>query len=188
MKKNGFVFIETIIVVVFLSASLLMLYNSFTSSILKEKDRLYYDDTAYIYRTNFIRKYLENNSNIEYVKNYSFTNSYIITIGTGFDTLFNTKEEKDGLTVIVNNFHVHQMILLKSDYILNCPGSDIICENSKSNISYNMSSYIKTLNQTDYEYYLVIEYAEKLDNNKKFVQCTPGVDIYCNTFYASLGI
>ncbi len=192
MKKNGFVFIETIIVVVFLSASLLLLYNSYSSSILKEKDRLYYDDIAYIYRTNFLRKYLETNSNIEYVKKFAFTTSYVITVGTGFETMF-TPEQKAlnkhlSLEHIINNFHIHQMILLKSDYITKCWESTAMCESSKTSISYNMASYLKTLNEANYEYYLVIEYTEKLNDDGRFIKCTPGVDTQCRTYYVSLGI
>lgn len=213
MKKNGFVFIETIIVVVFLSASLLLLYNSYSSAILKEKDRLYYDDVAYIYRTNFVRKFLENNSNLDFVKQFSFLDTYVITIGSDFDALFTDEQKaknyKSSLENIVANYHIHQMILLKNDYITKCYENNAICNNSKTGISYNMASYLKTLNDPTYEYYLVVEYAEALNSSGKFESCTPGIvsettgpcirynadgkcverEVFkCTTHYASLGI
>ena len=49
MKKTGFAFIETIITIVILSASLLYLYNSYDAIISDEEMRLYYDDVAHIY-------------------------------------------------------------------------------------------------------------------------------------------
>ena len=72
MGKKGFAFIETIITVVLLSTSLLYLYNSYSSIISGEETRLYYDDPAYIYKTNYVRKFLEENTDIENVKRYAF--------------------------------------------------------------------------------------------------------------------
>ena len=68
-NKRGFVFVETIITVVVLTTSLLYLYNSYSSIINSEEERLYYDNPAYIYKTNYIRDFLESNSNIDSIKN-----------------------------------------------------------------------------------------------------------------------
>ena len=58
MKNNkGFVFIETIITIVILTAALLYIYSNFTNILIKEKTRVHYDDVAYIYRTHFIKEY-----------------------------------------------------------------------------------------------------------------------------------
>ena len=51
MKKNGFVFVETIVAIIVLTSSLLFLYSSFTKILQSEKNRVYYDDIAYIYRS-----------------------------------------------------------------------------------------------------------------------------------------
>lgn len=50
-NKKGFAFVETIITVVILSASLLYLYSTYNAIISDEKVRLYYDDPAFIYYT-----------------------------------------------------------------------------------------------------------------------------------------
>lgn len=69
MKKNrGFVFIETMVTIVILSAALLSLYSLFNALVIREKRRHYYDDPIYIYRANyitnmFIEKYLAAGSN-----------------------------------------------------------------------------------------------------------------------------
>ena len=44
MKKNGFVFVETIIAIVVLTSSLLLLYSTFSKILQSEKTRVYYDD------------------------------------------------------------------------------------------------------------------------------------------------
>ncbi|MDE6285176.1 MAG: hypothetical protein K2M17_05465 [Bacilli bacterium] len=193
MKKNGFVFIETIITVVVLSTALLLIYHSYSGALNKEKDRLYYDDVAYIYRTNFLRSFLENHSNIDNIKTYSFGDTYIQGIGSGLDSMF-TDEQKtqnmnSALDAIVNNYHINQMILLKSDYVLNCHADTAICRNSITGISYNMSRYIKTLGDASYKYYLVVEYAERIEESDgSYVKCNPGIDTKCNTYYVSMGI
>ena len=53
MKKNGFVFVETMITVVILSTALLILYNLFTNILVKERRKSYFDDPIYTYRANY---------------------------------------------------------------------------------------------------------------------------------------
>ena len=65
LKNKGFVFIETIVTVLVLSTSLLYLYNSYNNIIDKEETRVYYDDVAYIYKTNYIKKFLEESLKID---------------------------------------------------------------------------------------------------------------------------
>ena len=115
MKKNGFTFIETIVTVVVLSTSLLYLYNSYSSIINDEEKRLYYDDVSYIYRTNYVRRFLEEYSNIESLK-LSFNNTYIVTIGYDFQGLFsdNNMHMNESLAKIINNFNINQMLIIKN--------------------------------------------------------------------------
>ena len=93
MNKKGFAFIETIITIVILSSALLYLYSSYSAIISEEETRLHYDDVAYIYYTNNVRKFLEEYSNIEDVKKNAFNNRYIEVIGTGYDGLFDSDEK-----------------------------------------------------------------------------------------------
>ncbi|MGN1379837.1 MAG: hypothetical protein ACI4XR_05580 [Bacilli bacterium] len=55
MNNKGFVFIETIIVTVVLTTTLIFLYSNFSKNLNNEKKRLYYDDIAYVYKTIYIR-------------------------------------------------------------------------------------------------------------------------------------
>ena len=59
MNKKGFVFIETIIVVIVLTSSLLLLYTSFNKILQSEKTRVNYDDINYIYRTYYVQTLLD---------------------------------------------------------------------------------------------------------------------------------
>ena len=198
-NKRGFVFIETIITVVVLTTSLLYLYNSYSSIISSEEERLYYDNPAYIYRTNYIREFLESYSNIDYIKDFAFDNSYIITIGPYFDDIF-TAEQMDAdmiasLVNIFNNYKVNQMLLMDTTMLNDCTNSqtddDILtkCDASTKNLSYNLNRYIRTINDTTYSYYLIVEYSEITDTESgRISRCTPGVNTECSTYYASLGL
>ena len=200
-SKKGFAFVETIITVVILSASLLYLYSTYNAIISDEKVRLYYDDPAFIYYTNYVRKFLEEYSDIENVKKNYFNDTYVVTLGTGFDALFNETEKADNrinsLEEIVKSFKINQMILVKSEMFDNCyEGTEKYCKSSINNLSYNMQKYVNSLSDTKYDYYLVIEYANKLEDpteenkNKErdIIKCTPGMDKRCQTYYASVGM
>ena len=200
-NKKGFAFVETIITVVILSASLLYLYSTYNAIISDEKVRLYYDDPAFIYYTNYVRKFLEEYSDIENVKKNYFNDTYVVTLGTGFDALFNETEKVDNrinsLEEIVKSFKINQMILVKSEMFDNCyEGSEKYCKSSISNLSYNMQKYVNSLSDTKYDYYLVIEYASKLEDEteenknkeRNIIKCTPGIDKRCQTYYASVGM
>ena len=192
MNKKGFVFIETIITVVVLSTSLIMLYNTYSSSIYNEKERLNYDDVGYIYRTNQIRNFLEENTDIDAIKSYAFQGTYVVTIGSGFDSMFTTEQIENGaksnLEIIMSSLNVHQMLLVSSDYILNCYDESLICKFSSNNLSYGLQNYLKSLNDASYDYYLVVEYAEKVNDIGQIEKCIPNVTTNCKTYYVSLGL
>ena len=57
-KKNGFVFVETMIVTVILIASLLLIYIQYTALISNEKRLARYDDPAFIYKTYQVADFL----------------------------------------------------------------------------------------------------------------------------------
>lgn len=191
MKKTGFAFIETIITIVILSASLLYLYNSYDAIISDEELRLYYDDVAHIYETNYIRKFLDEYTDIDTVKKTAFNNTYSVVIGTEYENLFleSKKKYKKSLSSMILNFRVNQIILIDTKMFNECfNDEDEKCKNSYVNMSYNLKNYVNTLNDTSYDYYLVVEYAEKNDPDMKTIKCAPGIDKNCVSYYASLGI
>lgn len=59
MNNKGFMFIETIITTVILATTLLALYSTYNNVIMSEKNRLYHDDIAYVYKTKHINDILE---------------------------------------------------------------------------------------------------------------------------------
>ena len=56
--KKGFALLETIIVITFVSVSLLLLYGTFTSMLLNREKNIEYDDAANIYKMYYLKEYL----------------------------------------------------------------------------------------------------------------------------------
>lgn len=197
-NKKGFAFVETIIIVVILCSSLLLLYSTYSAIVSDEKTRIYYDDPAFIYYTNYVKKFLVEYANLDNVKNNYFNDTYIVTIGTGFKELFyNTVYEESGtnsLETISKNFKINRIILIKSEMFNKCfNGNEDYCETSLNNLSYNMQKYVNSLSDTSSKYILAIEYSFKLDDegndgDKNVVKCTPLLDKKCKTYYASVGL
>ena len=57
--RQGFALLETMIVVTVLSVSLLMLYGTFTDMVNNNKNNILYDNVSNIYKTYFVKEYLE---------------------------------------------------------------------------------------------------------------------------------
>ena len=195
--NRGFVFIETIVTVVILCASLIYLYSSYSSIINNEETRIYYDDPAYVYKASYLRDYLINNSNIETIKNDSqtFADFFAHNIGPIYEGLFLGSTSDPDFYRMWNNFHVRNMVLIPSDLITECDGNlsgeiEGKCEETYENYitSYHLRNYIRSLNDTGHDYYLVVEFSETLDDNGNIIGCNMGADIRCHSYYVSLGI
>lgn len=66
MKKRGFALLETIIVITFVTVSLLLLYGTFTSLIENKEKNILYDDASNIYEMYYLKEYLELNGLDQY--------------------------------------------------------------------------------------------------------------------------
>lgn len=62
-KKNGFVFMETIVVVSILSLTLVILFASYSYILRKSRERNTFDTTEMIYKTYYIKKIIDTNWN-----------------------------------------------------------------------------------------------------------------------------
>lgn len=59
MKKNGFVFMETIVVISVLSITLLMLFASYSYILRKSRDKNTFDTTESIYKTYYVKSVID---------------------------------------------------------------------------------------------------------------------------------
>ncbi len=158
MNKKGFALLETLIVVVIISTSLVTLYHAYNYSVVNENIRLHYDDVNYIYKTHYLKNNLE------------LTEDDFLVIND--ESITNTLENND----IKETFNVKQMLIIKTDFdlISSCTmdlikgtssSSDELCENSFGNYDENLIKYIKTLGSdtslTENDYLLVVLYEEE---------------------------
>src|SRR5574344_1530120 len=96
MKKNGFVFVETIIVVAVLATSLILMYISFNKIIINEKKRITYDDISYIYRTYYLEDFLTSLNMDKYVQTHLISrSSYISEFSCADLSLYNAIDENN---------------------------------------------------------------------------------------------
>ncbi len=173
MKKNGFVFIETIVAIVVLTSSLLLLYSTFTKVLQSEKTKVYYDDINYIYRTHHIKERLnELNLNAAIKDLNNNPNKYFVTLGVEYNDLFTGYEsEKNYISKLLNDYEVSQMIIAKENKIDNLKRCSLSCANDPNcdehencnglytNLSDEMISYLNTIFiDVSCTYVLVIEY------------------------------
>ncbi|MCM1053569.1 MAG: hypothetical protein NC483_06315 [Ruminococcus sp.] len=133
--KKGFALLETIIVITFLSVSLLLLYNTFINMLNNSKKNILYDDPAKIYQTYYLKEYLSLNN---------------------LDSLLDNNNIKEiscrdfsinSCNTLIKEFDISKIYVMKYDL------KDIDTGSS------SLNNYLKALsNKDDYAYRLVVEY------------------------------
>lgn len=167
-KKKGFVFIETIVVMVVLLASLLILYATFISLSINEKRRLLYDDVAYLYRTYYVKKYfssqrvdriLDNLSNANVANNANF----LISFGCGnMDVFENYAKEGSFCEIMSRDLHIANIYLTYYDLsvLQNCSDNTTGLCTTFAKVSQNLGNYLRTLGGKGSGYRMIVEYHE----------------------------
>lgn len=180
-KKNGFVFVETMIVVVVLIALLLILYSSYAGLISNERRRARYDDPAFIYKTYVAAKFLmslsdddgnaiiankieQNKSDIAKNKEGKF-----VIISPEDADLFNEEynagqnaARKNYFSKLYNEFHIQSILLINENQIKKI---------KEESVSSDLYRYLQSLeiNSEGNEYYFVFMFAEKVNGE----ECDP---------------
>ena len=192
-KKNGFVFVETIITIVFVAAALLVLFGIYRSAITEEKRRIYYDDMGYLYRNYYIADFLINESEINEYKNEILGDKYAIQINAETNKLFNDRQKAEGkpeeLKSIIEEFNVNEMMIVSKEIVENCYSKENKekCEKSYEGLNEGSKKYLESIDITDeYDYYLVTEYREKA--TKEGIEKCEENEEDCAVFYVTLGL
>ena len=176
VKKNGFIFVETIVAIVVLSSSLLLLYSTFFNILQSEKTRIYYDDINYIYRAYYIKKELYNSNFQSLLKTFANNGSVI--------ELVNVQQLRNSefFNEFLSDFEVRQMYIIKNGesirnlknctelcaYTASCTNgaTSTACKNLYDNANSDLLNYIKFLNvDVATDYVLVIEFNSCDKNN-----------------------
>lgn len=143
VNKNGFVFIETIIVIVLLSVGIASMYSLMTNITTDIKSRKYFDNISDLYKTNIIRdnvsKNLTGTTYLEITKDNC--SSYMTS--TCYSLLTDLEVER----VVVNFASLDNII------------------NSDTTIPNSMNEYLKTINTYKTNKYIIVNYKY---NNKNY--------------------
>lgn len=143
MTKKGFVFIETIIVIVLLSVGIASMYSLMSNITTDIKTRKYFDNISDLYKTNIIR----NNTN----KNLTGTTYLEIT--------------KDNCTSYMSSTCYSLLTDLEVErVVVNFASLDNII-NSDTTIPNSMNEYLKTINTYKTNKYIIVNYKY---NNKNY--------------------
>lgn len=73
VKKNGFVLMETIVVISVLCLVLVMLYGAYSNILTNVESKSLYDNTEYIFKTALVRNYLEKIGNVTTYDDFGIT-------------------------------------------------------------------------------------------------------------------
>lgn len=209
-KKNGFVFVETMIVVVVLVSILLIIYSSYANLISLEKRQARYDDPLFIYRTYAIGEFLvsledENKNSIIGNKIAEFksenleiegNNTNFVIISPSDQDLYNeSQDEIQGeqkqafFSSMYNNFNVQTIILITKSKLKD------LKENEVSSDFYRYLKTIDTSTTDDDQIYIAVMYAEKVngdacDPNSFYdnTENTENTENSCTFYYSNLKI
>ena len=204
-KKNGFIFVETMIVIVVLITSLLLIYISYSGVIANEKRRQRYDDPAYIYKTYNIAKFLINlgsysNNGINGIKDIMTQlpdcdgKSCIYPINSesgdndaelfGISDLTDNRTRRSFYVTMVSEFNADNILLVHKTSNFN---EFIQTEEMKE--YGEMIKYLKTLKDG---WYMAVEYSEKSNGDdcsmEEHLTSDSGKNTICSLYYASIKV
>lgn len=143
MTKKGFVFIETIIVIVLLSVGIASMYSLMTNITTDIKSRKYFDNISDLYKTNIIR------DNVS--KNLTGTTYLEITKDNCSSYMTST------CTSLLTDLEVERVVI-------NFTSLDNII-NSDTTLPNSMNEYLKTINTYKTNKYIIVNYKY---NNKNY--------------------
>lgn len=173
MNKKGFVFIETIVVVVVLLTSLLYLYSTYTALSINEKKRITYDDVAYLYRTYSIKKYFVSQRLDRLASNMDQTvpSKFMVSFGCKSRDLFDSYTKEAGFCEsALEDLNVKNVYFTYYDlsFLHDCDNNSIdgMCS-VLSMVDTSVGDYMKTLGgKGESGYRIIVEFEDDGKGNK----------------------
>lgn len=172
-NKKGFVFVETLVVVAVLTASLLMLYSTYSAIVRKEKTRITYNDPVYLYRTYYLEKFFEK---FDFYTISSFLNRndpikpvLLTSFGCTDNIFYEDTESKAVCEALIEELHITRLYFTYNDLsvLQECTKPIGVCETLDSVGNSNAAAYLKTIGgRGEKGYRIIVEYTETKDGKK----------------------
>ena len=168
MNKKGFVLMETILVIVIISVSLLTLFSSYNKILTKMKAENRFDNPEYLYMTYHIKERLGELSGFPTTSDiYNFAGT--VTTPTNLMTKFSTNEQK----VLKSIFNVKYIYIVKG---INSSTSETSIISHLNKFPPSVVEYVKKLDVSARDELIVVVFERpELDDNGSPKQ------IYCST-------
>lgn len=135
-NKNGFVFVETIIVLTVTMVSLILLYRSYVLVINRLQQKTYYDNINDVFRASVVKQLLES---------VSFEGNYIVLLPSAGNC--DAYMQTDCATVMAE-LDINKVFIVRSV-------TDLINEPTDTVVTNPLKRYLNTID--DYEYTLIIQ-------------------------------
>lgn len=190
-KRKGFVFIETLIVIAVLTSSLLLIYTTYNSVLIKENTRMRYNDSVYMFRTYYLTRFFKNFRLDTVVSNLNLTDkSKPINVLSGFSCASVSKDDSNNNNIVnpddkfqhnesifgddtasrgfceeqFTSLNVSNIYLTYNDlsFLQNCTETSKECE-VLSQVRSDAAEYLKTVGGKGPGYRIIIEYSENKD-------------------------
>lgn len=147
MKKNGFVFIETIVVISILITLLITVYIPFSTILNNYRISQKFDQTIYMYKAKIMRDFLKRNGIYDISTNLTSRELYEINCDDSLIVDSSSNDSTDVCNIYINNLEINKM------YLLSTSTSDITTEDNR------IKQYLKTINfNSDNRYLLIIKF------------------------------
>ena len=144
--KKGFVFLETLLVMVVLSIAVLGVYSTYVSVSSNINSRTYYDNIGDLYKTEIVRKWINESSLVT-------SNNYIKINSSNCSSYMN-----------ISNCSDYMDYLLVENIYINNSNIATLLELNDTELSNSLKLYIKTMNN-DNKRYIIVNYKR---NNKNY--------------------
>ncbi len=189
MNNKGFTYIETIITIVILLTSLMLLYSIYSKILTSEKNRLYYDNIAYVYKTQYIKQIISENLDADKFASWMGLqdDQYIYFLGIN-SNIYKNGTDKTKLEEFYKLYNQPMLAYISRDNIVKIKDclnkndtADALCSNTIETVNNwggkDFNNYIRTLDvpveKNDYDGILISiisetksgKFYEKLDYN-----------------------
>lgn len=143
MKKNGFVFLETLVVVSVLSLTLILLFGTYSFILRKSRERNVFDTTEMIYKTFFTKEIIE--------KEYGNISTYMNSCAKLKNDVYECTLQDNRLIQLKQSFEVEKIYFLIPSDVYND-------KNTLLKMDATTIDYVKHLGKTNTTMRMIVKY------------------------------
>lgn len=151
MKKNGFAFLETIVVVSILSLTLILLFGTYSFILRKAKERNVFDTTEMIYKTYYTKEVID--------KEYGSIQTYMNSCARLVNDVYECNLTDNRLIQLKQSFEVEKIYFLNPSNVYD--NSNILLKLDATTLD-----YVKHLGKTNNTMRMIVKYKKVYQDGK----------------------